>query len=106
MPASAALFRRNELAADKGGPLGPEGPRGPPLGAYVPSVDVLGRLDGDAIGRYVAIIIGYVDGDALARLTLPNELAIRDFGTSPAGCAAGRTAKSKLLRWERQMLIL
>ena len=64
----------------------------------MPSVDVLGHLNGDAVRSDVAIIIGHVDGDALARLSLPDELAIRDLGTSPAGCAPKRTVKSKLVR--------
>ena len=45
------------------------------------SVDVLGRRNGDAVGSYVAIIIGHVDGEGLARISLPDELAICDHGT-------------------------
>ena len=67
----------------------------------MPSVDVLGRLDGDAIGPNVAIIIGHVNGSALARLTLPDELAIRDLGRSPSGWAPGLTVKGKLW-WGRE----
>jgi hypothetical protein len=56
------------------------------------SIDVLVRLDGDAVGSDVAIIIGHVDGDALPPLTLPNELAIRDFRSScPVHCRRGMT---------------
>jgi hypothetical protein len=63
----------------------------------MPSVDVLGHLNGDAVGSEIAIIIGDVDGDALARLSLPDELAEPDLGKSLAGCASGWTVKRKIL---------
>jgi hypothetical protein len=49
----------------------------------MPSVYALGRLIGDAVGSNVAIIIviGGVEGDALSRLTPPDERASRDLGT-------------------------